>query len=76
MFSVTYGHVQLEEEQYQPINTMVSEDVRMVTTPPRKQKEPSLVMALAWSFGETFIVAAFFKLGSDLLGFASPFILK
>ena len=73
---MTYGRVELEEGEYQPINTMVSEDVRMVTARPRKQKEPSLVITLARSFGETFVVAAFFKLGSDLLNFASPFILK
>ena len=73
---MTYGRVELEEGEYQPINTMVSEDVRMVTARPHKQKEPSLVITLARSFGETFVVAAFFKLGSDLLNFASPFILK
>ena len=41
-----------------------------------KDKEPSLVLALAKTFGEVFVVAAVFKLIQDLLSFASPQILK
>ena len=74
--SIHFGHVRVEEGEYQPINVGVSEDVRVVTAQPRRQKEPSLVIALVKSFGGTFLVAAFFKLLQDLLGFASPFILK
>jgi len=66
----------VEEGEYQPINERVSEDVRLVTAQPHRQKDPSLVIALAKSFAGTFVAAAFFKLGQDLLGFASPFILK
>ena len=42
----------------------------------RGPKEPSLVMALARSFGGTFFVAGVFKLLQDLLNFVSPQLLK
>ena len=42
----------------------------------RKPKSPSLVMALARSFGGTFFVAGLFKLCQDLLNFVSPQLLK
>ena len=74
--SIRFGHVRVEEGEYQPINVGVSEDVRVITAQPREQKEPSLLIALAKSFGGTFLVAAVFKFFQDLLGFASPFILK
>ena len=37
---------------------------------------PSLVLALAKSFGSTLCTAALFKLAQDLLGFASPQLLR
>jgi hypothetical protein len=46
------------------------------TDTPKKPKSPSLVMALARSFGGTFFVAGLFKLCQDLLNFVSPQLLK
>ena len=43
---------------------------------PRKPKSPSLVLALAKSFGGTFFVAGLFKFCQDLLNFVSPQLLK
>ena len=76
LISINFGNVRVDEGEYQPINVQVSEDVRVVTAQPSRQKEPSLVIALSKSFAGTFFAAAFFKLGQDMLGFASPFILK
>ena len=49
---------------------------RVAIRRPQRTSEPSLVMALAKSFVETFLVAAFFKLCQDLLSFVSPQLLK
>ena len=46
------------------------------TDSPRKPKSPSLVLALARSFGGTFLVAGLFKFCQDLLNFVSPQLLK
>ena len=46
------------------------------TTKKAKPKSPSLVMALARSFGGTFFLAGVFKLFQDLLNFVSPQLLK
>ena len=46
------------------------------TESPRKPKSPSLVLALARSFGGTFLVAGLFKFCQDLLNFVSPQLLK
>ena len=46
-----------------------------VTQRPRRTR-PSIIVALATSFGTTFFVAGLFKLGQDLLGFVSPQILR
>ena len=42
----------------------------------KKAKSPSIVMALARSFGGTFFLAGLFKLCQDLLNFVSPQLLK
>lgn len=42
----------------------------------RRTREPSLVWALLRSYGFIMFVAAFFKLGNDLLAFVSPQLLK
>ena len=39
-------------------------------------REPSLVMALAKTFGKTIIVAGILKLLRDILTFVSPQIMK
>ena len=41
-----------------------------------RRGDPSLVMALASSFGFTFYLAVIFKVASDLLAFVSPQLLK
>ncbi|XP_014673768.1 PREDICTED: multidrug resistance-associated protein 1-like [Priapulus caudatus] len=43
---------------------------------PSKQVQPSLVVAMAKTFGVTFAAGSFFKLLNDLLTFVSPQILK
>ena len=66
-----------DDHDYQPINVEGSDRVPLVvTTAPKKEKEPSIVWALTVAFGDTFAVAALFKLAQDLLGFAGPQILK
>lgn len=42
----------------------------------KKPKEPSLVWALAKSFGQTFIMAGLFKFLQDNLNFVGPQLLK
>lgn len=42
----------------------------------RPSKEPSLVLALSKSFGGIVMMAAVFKLFSDILSFVSPQVLK
>ena len=80
--SVSFNRVQVNKLEYQPVNVEVRHSVRILTPgqqpdqQPRRDREPSLVWALAKAFGGTLIVAAFFKLGQDLLAFASPQILK
>lgn len=82
---ITYHTPVPEEAEYQPINVGGDSDVHVLTplsrTGPdgrgqRSPKEPSLSIALARSFGGMFMMAALFKVTSDLLGFASPQILK
>ena len=75
---MSFNRVPVNELEYQPVNVEVrhSAQILMPGQQPTRGREPSLVWALAKAFGGTFIVAAFFKLGQDLLGFASPQILK
>ena len=42
----------------------------------QRARDPSLVMALVKSYGFLLFIAGFLKLGSDLLTFVSPQILK
>ena len=67
--------------EYQPVNVEIlptSGEPGLAPEPAQGHggRGPSLVLALARSFGGTFFIAGFFKLGQDLLGFASPQILK
>ena len=65
------------DNDFQLINAEDSDRVPLVvTTAPKKEKEPSVVWALTVAFGDTFAIAALFKLAQDLLGFAGPQILK
>lgn len=56
----------------------VQSSLRGAVTPASRgwKKEPSLVWAMARSFGGVLMIAALFKLSHDLLLFASPQILK
>ena len=76
--SVSFNRLQVNELEYQPVNVEVRHSARILTPgqQPSRDREPSLVWALAKAFGGTLIAAAFFKLGQDLLAFASPQILK
>ena len=80
--SVTFsGRVQVNRLEYQPVNVEIRSpngESRLTPEPAHRPSGggPSLVWALAKSFGGTFLIAGFFKLGQDLIVFASPQILK
>ena len=76
--SVTFGQVHVDELEYQPVNVELRRGGQRMspTDRPQRTRDPSLVWSLARTFGASFMVAAIFKLGQDLLGFASPQILK
>ena len=74
-----FGQVHMEELEYQPVNVEVRGGSRQrfaTAGRPGHSRNPSLVWALTKTFGASFMAAAIFKLGQDLLGFASPQILK
>ena len=72
-----YGQVHKEELEYQPVNVEVRGGSRQrFATDGRPSRNPSLVWALTKTFGASFMVAAIFRLGQDLLVFASSHILK
>ena len=77
-YSVTFGRASVNELEYQPLNVEVRHTASGLPADGSHDHHgnPSLVWALTKSFGGTFIVAGFFKLGQDLLTFASPQILK
>ncbi|CAI8020809.1 Multidrug resistance-associated protein 1 [Geodia barretti] len=78
---VKFTRVPVKPMEYQPVNVEIlptSGEPGLAPEPAQGHggRGPSLVLALARSFGGTFFIAGFFKLGQDLLGFASPQILK
>ena len=84
-FRVTFSSAPDSELEYQPLNVEIrpSDESRLIPhdgTPQQGARHndhgPSFVWALAKSFGGTFLIAGVFKFGQDLLGFASPQILK
>ena len=79
--SVKFTRVPVKPMEYQPVNVEIlptSGEPGLAPEPAQGHggRGPSLVLALTRSFGGTFFIAGFFKLGQDLLGFASPQILK
>ena len=69
----------VEEAEYQPVNTSLREPVHVVSRTNRgrdRRSTPSLMLALVKTFGWEFTVAGVYKIFQDLLLFASPQILK
>ena len=81
---MTFTSVPDSELEYQPLNVEIrpSDESSLIPRDSPQQGAshndhgPSFVWALAKSFGGTFLIAGVFKFGQDLLGFASPQILK
>ena len=74
-----------DSPEFESINTNGQDRVRLIPQVSvdgqsgqqrRHVRNPSLLWALTKTFGSAFMFAALFKLGQDLLGFASPQILK
>ena len=74
--SITFGQVRVEEGEYQVVDMKVLDGVQVVTSAGRRGKEPSVVFALTKTVGGIMFVAGVYKLGNDILAFASPQLLK
>ncbi|MCI4384808.1 hypothetical protein PGIGA_G00042930 [Pangasianodon gigas] len=61
-----------EEKDRQPIE----EAEILISRAPQKTREPSLFLALCWTFGPYFLVSSVYKIIHDILMFAGPEILR
>ena len=63
----------------QSVSSSSTDELEAESVEPVRQKEtlrPSLLMALCHTYIQTFLVARFLKLITDLLDFVGPLILK
>ncbi|MCJ8739023.1 hypothetical protein PDJAM_G00042390 [Pangasius djambal] len=61
-----------EDNEGQPIE----EAEILISKAPQKTREPSLFLALCWTFGPYFLVSSVYKIIHDILMFAGPEILR
>ena len=68
-----------ENRSIQSVSSSSTDELGAESVEPARQKKtsrPSLLMALCHTYTQTFLVAGFLKLITDLLDFVGPLILK